>query len=340
MNKITVAAVLAGSLLLGGCASHIKISKEQAATMSNEAVATLKRLKVKRVPFIKVSDKNIIKIREQFAEIERGQLEEMKAKFNPEIRDTIIAGVHTYIITPQHIKPENKDKIIIYIHGGGFVMGSATDRTGMLMANELGIKTYAIDYSLAPEAPFPVAMEECLSVYKHLIENYNPTNIVGVSTSAGSAHMVAMLLKAKEQHLPMISAISLLSPSVDLSGEGDAIVANEGRDILSYKNQQKKYFYRPFLGSENPKNPYVSPVYATYSKDFPATSIVTGTRDLLLSGSVRLYWKLKNAGVRTELVVSEGMWHAYTNFPDIPEAVEARRVSQEFLIHSLEKNNE
>ncbi|RQP08188.1 MAG: hypothetical protein EAS52_25545, partial [Parapedobacter sp.] len=63
MNKITVAAVLAGSLLLGGCASHIKISKEQAATMSNEAVATLKRLKVKRVPFIKVSDKNIIKIR-------------------------------------------------------------------------------------------------------------------------------------------------------------------------------------------------------------------------------------------------------------------------------------
>lgn len=338
MKKTLALAGFSAAIFLGSCAKPLHVQKGQANTISRQAYDTLTNFKLFRVPLVKVSDKQLLKARQQFAEMEKGQLEEMKQKFNPSIADTTINGVHTYVITPQNIKPENKGKILLYIHGGGFVMGSATDRTGMLMANELGYKMYAVDYSLAPEAKFPVAMNECVEVYKYLISTYNPKNIVGVSTSAGSTHMLAMLLKAKELNLPMINSISLLSPAVDLANNGDSQFANDGRDILAYRNMGDKMMIQPFVGDASLENPLVSPINADYSIDFPATSIVTGTRDLFLSGSSRFYWKLKEAGVNVELLCSEGMWHAFTNFTDIPEAVQARRATQQFLKNELSKN--
>lgn len=339
MKKINVFIVTITMIFfLASCARSLHVQKEQANTISQQAYDTLKTLKYVRVPIIKVSDKAIIKARQQFANMEKGQLEEMKRKFNPAISDTTINGVHVFVITPQNIKPENKDKIIIYIHGGGFTMGSATDRTGMLMANELGYKTYAIDYQLAPEAKFPVAMNECLEIYKFLITKYNPDNIVGISTSAGCTHMLAMLLKAKELNLSMINSISLLSPAVDLADNGDSNSFNDGRDLLVYRNMGDKMMIKPFVGNASLSDPLVSPINAAYSSDFPSTSIVTGTRDLFLSGSSRLYWKLKDAGVNVELLCSEGMWHAFTNFTDIPEAIQARKATQQFLINELSKN--
>lgn len=322
---------------MSACSSSLKITKTQEYTMSKEAVDALKSLKILRVPFFNISDKMILNVREHFAVIQEGQLEDMKKKFNPTISDTLINGVHTYIITPQNIKVENQDKIILYIHGCGFVLGSATDQMGMLMTNELGFKTYAIDYSLAPEAKFPVAMNECLEVYKYLVSKYDPQNIVGVSASSGSTHMLAMLLKAKEENLPMINSISLLSPAADISSYGDAVVSNDGRDVLAYKNQAEKLFAKPFIGNADPTNPMISPVYADYTSDFPATSIVTGTRDGFLSCSSRLHWRLKMANVPREILVGEGMWHGYTEFADIPESVEARKMTQDFLLNSLEK---
>lgn len=339
MKKINVFIVTITMIFfLASCARSLHVQKGQANTISQQAYDTLKTLKYVRVPIIKISDKTIIKARQQFANMEKGQLEEMKRKFNPAISDTTINGVHVFVITPQNIKPENKDKIIIYIHGGGFTMGSATDRTGMLMANELGYKTYAIDYQLAPEAKFPVAMNECLEVYKFLITKYNPDNIVGISTSAGCTHMLAMLLKAKELNLSMINSISLLSPAVDLADNGDSNSFNDGRDLLAYRNMGDKMMIKPFVENASLSDPLVSPINAAYSSDFPSTSIVTGTRDLFLSGSSRLYWKLKDAGVNVELLCSEGMWHAFTNFTDIPEAIQARKATQQFLTNELSKN--
>jgi predicted ester cyclase len=107
--------------------------------------------------------------------------------------------------------------------------------------------------------------------------------------------------------------------------------------LLAYKNQADKFYVAPFLGDTDPKNPFASPIYNTYKSTFPATSIVTGTRDLFLSGSSRLFWKLKDAGVSTELLCGEGMWHAFTNYTDIPEAVQARKASQDFLNNELKK---
>src|ERR1700712_1616407 len=130
----------------------------QAATLSKEALELMNQFYVMRIPPEQATDEMLVSIRQQFAQVEKAELDDMKKRFNPTIEPATISGVKTYIITPQSISPENQDKVILYIHGGGYIMGSATDRTGMLMTNELGLKTYAIFYQLAPKAKFPVAL--------------------------------------------------------------------------------------------------------------------------------------------------------------------------------------
>lgn len=323
------------AIVLQSCTSAISLTKGQEATMSKEAVETLKTFKVFRLPMINPSDKMIFKIRDQFAQMEAQQLEINKKRYEPLIEETVINGVKVYIITPSTLKPENKDKVAIYIHGGGYVMGSATDQTGIVMANDLGLKTYSIDYTLSPEAKFPVALNQSLEVYKHIVTKYNPKNVIGFSTSSGSGHMMGMLLKAKQENLPMINSVALLSPSLDLTGNGDSYVSNDGRDLLAYKNQADKLYAKPFLGEANPYDPLVSPIYGTYDAAFPATVITTSTRDLFLSNSARMYWKLRDVNVSAELLVSEGMFHALTVYPDIPEAIQTRKAVKDFLFQSL-----
>jgi len=323
------------ALIISGCSHKIAINARQASTMSPQAVDTLRKFKVMRIPIIKPSDKMLINARQKFAAYEVGQLKEMMDKFHPTIADTLISGVSVKVITPAKINPAYRGKVAIYIHGGGFILGSATDRMGMLMINEMGIKTYSIEYHLAPEAKFPVAMNECVAVYKGMLEHFDPNDITGFSCSAGCAHMLAMLIKAKQQGLPMINSIALLSPATDISGNGDSMTSNDGRDMLANKNSADKLFAAPFVGNASPTDPLVSPAYANYTSDFPATVILTSTRDLFLSNSVRLYWKLKEAHVNTELDVAEGMFHAFQSFTDIPEAVENRKASEDFLFRQL-----
>jgi len=342
--KPLFALVLLTGLFITGCAHKIRITESQEATMSEAAVDTLKNLKDFRIPLIHPSDRMILKIRHQFAQMEKVQLDQNRKELDPTITDTLIDGVKVYVITPKTIQPENQDKVAYYIHGGGYVMGSATDQTGLIMAHELGLKTYSLDYTLAPEAKFPIALNQALTVYKFLVKKYEPNKIVGYSTSSGCGHMMGMLLKAKQENLPMMNAIALLSASLDVSGLGDSYVANDGRDLLGLKNQGDKLYVEPFTGIRKKndlrlKDPLMSPIYGNYTSDFPATVINTSTRDLFLSNSSRLYWKLKAAGVPTQLDVAEGMWHAFTVYKTIPEAVAARKSVIDFMFRSLNAKN-
>jgi len=336
MNRIVQATLLASAVvIMTGCAHRIAINRAQAVTMSPQAVDTLKTFKVVRLPIIKPKDKMLIKARQKFATYEAGELKTMIDKFHPTIADTVIGGVPVKVITPATINPAYEGKIAIYIHGGGFILGSATDRMGMLMINEMGIKTYSIEYQLAPEAKFPVAMNECVAVYRGLLHQYHPNDITGFSCSAGCSHMLAMLLKARQEGLPMINSIALLSPATDISGNGDAMTANDGRDLLANKNSADKMFAAPFIGKASATDPLVSPIYATYTSDFPSSVLLTSTRDLFLSNTVRLYWKLKAVHINTNLVVAEGMWHAFQSYPDIPEAIENRKTAEDFLFKRM-----
>jgi len=326
------------AIMTAGCASALTYNDRQTATMSPEARTKLKELEVVRVPVVSPSDEEIRKARLRFAEIDRAELAEMEARFHPVIKRETMAGVPIAVITPQHVAEENKGKRLLYIHGGGNMMGAATDRTGMLMANEMGLDAYAIEYRLAPEAKSPVALQECIAVYKELVSQFGASNIVGVAVSSGSAHMLGVLLDAHEHGLPMIAGIALFSPLVDLTDRGDSITSNNGRDFLAYENQMDKFFIAPYVGNQTKlDDPSISPLYGAYDSSFPATVIVTGTRDIVLSGSTRLHWKLRRANVPAELIVGEGMWHAYTSYPDIPESREARKATQDFLFAQLRR---
>jgi len=331
MKKLLVITGLSATFFLGGCASHIKISKEQAATMSQQAVDTLKTFKYVKLPAIKATDKMRLMGREQFATYEKWQVADMHKRFDFTVTDTVIEGLKVNIIQPKNIKPENENAIGFHIHGGAFFMGSGYERAALLMANEYGYTVYSVDYSLAPEAKYPVAINECFNVYKHLVAIHDTKNIISTSLSAGGPLMQATLLKAQNENLKMPAVNVLLSPAVELSIKGDSYISNDRRDVIAGKNSSDKLGLMAYIDKDTDVNdPFVSPINAVYNGNFPPTIIATSTRDLFLSNSSRLLWKLKEGNIEAELLVGEGMWHGYQTYPDIPESITARKAIYNF----------
>lgn len=315
----------------------IKNAAGQAATMSAEAAAFLRQVPSLKIPSFLIpaltSTSMARRFRRQFQagedEIEQSLISRYQLKLEP----TVIAGVPVLVVTPPCIRPELEDALAFNVHGGGFMMGTARERTALLMAHELGIRVYSVDYTLAPEARFPVALDQCLAVYTQLVAEHSPTRIVAVSSSSGGSLLLGMLHKGRAQQLPMVAALGLFTPAADISGDGDSGVANSGRDLQTMA--MARGFARHYIGEADPRDPLVSPIYGTFDAIFPPTILTTGTRDILASNAIRLYWKLRDAGVPVELRISEGMWHGYNWEPALPEAVRVRRDVTDFLTSHL-----
>ncbi|MFW5490047.1 MAG: alpha/beta hydrolase [Desulfovibrio sp.] len=249
------------------------------------------------------------------------------------VSDMQVGGVKVVRVAPRGISPEQEDRVALYIHGGGYVLKSALDITALLMVRQLNMPVYSIEYRLAPEHPFPAGLNDCMAVYKAFEERMQARKVVVFGGSAGGGLALAMLLQAKKEGLPMPSAVGLFSPWSDLSRTGDSYYANEGRDpVLSWKGNLE-FFASAYAGKANRKNPLLSPIHGTY-EGFPPTLIITGTRDLFLSNSVRLSRRMQLAGVDAELRVWEAMFHGFDLMPDLPEGRQARREMAEFLIQA------
>ncbi|KAL4731958.1 hypothetical protein ACLX1H_000957 [Fusarium chlamydosporum] len=232
------------------------------------------------------------------------------------ITDYIIAGVPVILIEPHIIKSGKEKKILFNIFGGAFIMGGPSDRAALTMAAELGVRVYSVDYTKSPEAKYPEARNQCLSVYRELIQKgppgispIDPSDMYAMGCSSGAQILVSMLLVAQREGLPMpMGGLYLCTPAMDLSGAGDSMVFNSlGRDIMpvSLLTGMVSQNYAP--NGVNLLDPLYSPIYADYDETFPPTVITVGTRDFALSNGIRLYWKLREAGVKVELLVSEGM---------------------------------
>lgn len=315
----------------------LSLTAGQKATISPQAVDYLR--KVPQIPFsdylapFLTSPSRIHSFRAQFEKIQKPVEEAIIAKYSLELKHITIANVPVVVIEPPVIEPENAEKLILNIHGGAFVLGSARDRTGLLMAAEMGIRVYSIEYSLSPEVRYPVARDQCLAVYRQLVEDKvcDPKKTLGMSSSSGCQLMLSMLLLAQREKLPMPSGLFLCTPASDLTGNGDSFVANSGRDMMpaSFLLGMVRQNYPP--DDIDQRDPLYSPVYAEYNATFPPSIITVGTRDSLLSSGVCLYWKLRDAGAKVELLVSEGMWHAFNWEEEMPEAVRVRAAVRTFL---------
>jgi len=191
----------------------------------------------------------------------------------------------------------------------------------------------SVDYRMPPEHPFPAAVDDGLAVYRELLERFDPGAIAIIGTSAGGGLAAAVTLAARDAGLPLPAAVVMHTPWTDLSKTGDSYFTNDGVDpVLRSYDGTLEVMARMYAGKASLTHPLVSPVYADYSKGFPPSMLSTGTRDLLLSATVRLHRALRRAGVPAELHVFDALWHGISM---VPEGKELQAETLEFLERQL-----
>jgi monoterpene epsilon-lactone hydrolase len=313
----------------------IRVRPRQQATISPKAADSLKRVPSMWMPSRLMSAMTsagmAVRFRKQFQAQENVVDERLIADRRLRVEQDDVARVPVQWIMPQ--APAFEDAVLLNIHGGGFIMGTARERTALLMASELNVRVCSVDYALAPEAGFPIAIDQCLAVLDHLVSEYGAANVAGTSSSSGGSIMLGMLHRAQARGIPMPVALGLFTPAADISGDGDSAVANDGRDLQP--TGLALAFARHYVGGADRRDPLISPIYGDFDATYPPTIITTGTRDILASNGIRLYWRLRAAGVPVELRVGEGTWHGFNWEPDLPEAVTVRRDVTDFLARRL-----
>jgi acetyl esterase/lipase len=251
-----------------------------------------------------------------------GISERLKVK----VEKATMNGVKVFIVTPDVIAPNNLNRLLIHMHGGCYVLnpGEAALPEAMFMAGFGHVKVISVDYRMPPEAYFPAALDDGIAVYKAASKMTSPKNIAIFGSSAGGALTLEMILKAKQEGLPLPGAIAPGTPMSDVTKVGDTFVTNAMLDnVLVSPDGFCDAGTKVYANGHDLKDPLLSPVYGDV-KGFPPTILTSGTRDLLLSNTVRMHRKLRQAGIEAVLQIFEGQSHAqYYRDDTSPEAREA-----------------
>ncbi|WP_158742305.1 alpha/beta hydrolase fold domain-containing protein [Acidisphaera sp. L21] len=256
------------------------------------------------------------------AKIVDGMAERLHVKIESGVTD----GVKVFTLTPDVIPPENQNRLLVHVHGGCYLLnpGKAGLVDAVLLAGFGHFKVLAADYRMPPDAYFPAALDDAMTVYKAAIKMTNPKNIGVFGMSAGGALTLEMMLRAKLEGLPMPAAIAPGTPMADATKVGDSFQTNELVDNVLVSRDgfcdAATVFY---AHGHDLKDPLISPIYGDMH-GFPPAILTTGTRDLLLSNTVRTHRKLREAGVEASLQVYDGQAHAeFARDDTAPENAEA-----------------
>jgi monoterpene epsilon-lactone hydrolase len=245
-------------------------------------------------------------------------------------------------VTVEDILPHgwnDNGKVLVYVHGGGYTLYSArsTFADAVPMAKATGLRLVSVNYTPAPRAHFEEIQQQIVSVFDALIEaGYAMRDIAIYGESAGGALTASTVLNLRDQNKGMPAAAVFWSPNTDLSSRDDSTVTLDPDDpILTYSallvNGSKAY-----AGDVALDDPRVSPLYADLSKGFSPALIIVGTKEMLLSSSVRFYQALEAAGQSVKLDVYEGMWHAFPEY-GLPESKLAVERSATFINDHLHR---
>ena len=250
----------------------------------------------------------------------------MRERLHVSVQPTVIDGVKAFIVTPDVIPPENRNRLLIHVHGGCYVLnpGQAALPEAIFMAGFGHFKVISVDYRMPPDAYYPAALDDAMTVYKAALKMANPKNMAIFGSSAGGALTLEMILRAKQEGLPLPAAIAPGTPMADVTGAGDSFQTNAMVDnVLVSPTGFCDAATRFYAQGHDLHDPMLSPVYGDMH-GFPPAILTTGTRDLLLSNTVRVHRKLREAGVEASLQVYEGQSHAYFIRDDrTPETEEA-----------------
>jgi acetyl esterase/lipase len=256
------------------------------------------------------------------------------------IESKVIGGVHTLVITPKAgLWPENRDRVLINLHGGGFIWGEGNGaRAESIPIAGMGrITVVTVAYRMAPEFKFPAASEDVAAVYRELLKDYRAPNIGLYGCSAGGVLAAEAVAWFQKQGLPMPGAIGTFCGSLAPLGGDSSHVAPllvgdapfPGADSGSLKGQA-------YFDGASEKDPLVLPINSPQVlRGFPPTLLIAGSRDFLVSSLFASQAALTEAGVDAELHVWDGMWHAFFFDPDLPESQQVYRVVVNFFARHL-----
>ena len=247
---------------------------------------------------------------------------------NPELPEGVesetieAAGVPAEWLT---MPASDRTKTVLYLHGGGYTLGSIDTHRGLgsRIAEASGTRVLMVDYRLAPETPFPGAVDDATAAYGFLLDQgLAPEQIAIGGDSAGGGLTLAALVNIREQGKPLPGAAFALSPWVDLQGLGDSMQTRAAADPMVQKDGLVR-MGKLYLADTDPKTPLAAPLYADLA-GLPPMLIQVGTAETLLDDSIRIVERLRAAGVSVELQQYEDLIHVFQAFaPIVPESVAA-----------------
>ncbi len=262
---------------------------------------------------------------------ERDSAEALK-HYPVSIKETTLAGVRVDLISPLTIPPENRGRVFINLHGGGFNADSGSRIEGDPIANLAKTEVVSVYYRLAPEHPFPAAVEDVVAVYKELLKSHKPKSIGVFGTSAGAILAAEVAVQLKQSGVPLPGALGVFSGLGDYSRVGDTrqFFANDGLPGVLQPTNAEHLPNDAYVGTTDRRNPVLSPLFADL-KGMPPTLFVSSTRDMLLSDTTTLHRAMLRAGVDASLVVFDGLPHAFWYHFEFPETREALELMASFL---------
>lgn len=219
-------------------------------------------------------------------------------------------GAKLYRAVPQNRTAGLEKSAYFDIHGGGFTAGGGEmcQVLTRLRAMEHGVEVWSVDYRLAPQHKYPAALDDCMAAWREALGHVDAKNIVLAGSSAGGNLAAALMLRARAEGLAIPAALLLLTPGLDLTGAGDTRETNKFHDVNLYGGGGDGP--SAYAGTANLRDPFVSPLFGDFTGGWwPPTLLSSGTRDLLLSDTVRMHRALRRAGVAAELHVTEAGPH-------------------------------
>jgi acetyl esterase/lipase len=261
------------------------------------------------------------------------------AKLNVSVEPDTIAGVRVNRILPRETAPEHREHLFVHVHGGAFIFGAGQAGIGEAVEIAAFIRMPVIsgDYRMPPDHPAPAAMEDVVAVWREVIKNRAAANTVLGGTSAGANLTLVSTLRLKDLGAELPGALFVGTPPADLAKHGDMRFINDGvdRELVSWDGMPRTAM-AAYAAGKSYEDPYLSPIFGDF-RGFPATYLISGTRDLMLSDTVRVHRKLRQAGVDADLHVYEGIAHAeYAQLVGTPEVDEHYAELKAFLVDHLD----
>ncbi len=279
----------------------------------------------------------IEKFRRDSAEYFQPRVDRVLSRYDISVENTIISGIPCLEVIPNAGRPRG---VVLHFFGGGFVCGSAYE--SLLIAAPIcqysTVKIVLPEYRLSPESLWPDAIEDCFTVYKELQKRLSGISLAISGDSAGGNLGLAISLRAHRENIALPTALALLSPWCDLTNQGDSLKANDGRDptlTRAWLNEAAKLY----ASAADLYQPTLSPIFASYPSEFPPVMITTGTRDLLLSQSISLDRRLRDATGECTIRIWDNLWHVFEYYDELPESKASLEEIAQFLSAYLNSDN-